>query len=87
MDYMNRIKLVKTDDGLFTTPALLSKDEWVDVLTASDDDRHRRQLDTVLMFYRHPDHKATCSDIAKEYSMTASAIDALITHYCQFVKN
>lgn len=84
---MNCLKLAKTDDGVYTTLAILSKDEWVDVLTASDDDKHRRQLDTLLMFYRHPDHKATCSDIAKEYSMTASAIDALITHYCQFVKN
>ena len=84
---MSSYKLSVTEDGLYSTPPLLSKDEWKEVLAASDDDRHRRQLDALLMFYRQSEHCATCADIAKEYSMNASAIDALITHYCQFVKS
>lgn len=78
-------KLNKEDKRYFTEP-ILSEEEWLNVLHLSDNDKHRRQVNTLLMFFYQPEHKAICAAIGKEYSMDYTAVNSLITHYGQFVK-
>jgi len=83
---MTTYKLQKEDKRFFTEP-ILSEDEWLQVLHLSEDDKRKRQINTLLMFFYQPEHKATCAAIGKEYSMDDRAVKSLITHYCQFVKS
>lgn len=78
-------KLNKEDKRYFTEP-ILSEEEWLNVLHLSDNDKHRRQVNTLLMFFYQPEHKATCAAVGKEYSMDYTAVNSLITHFGQFVK-
>lgn len=76
---------VNTDKEYFTEP-ILSKEEWLDVLHKTDNSKHKRQMEVLYMFFRQPGHKASCSVIAKEYSMNVTAVNSLIVHFCQYVQ-
>ena len=83
---MTIFKLQNTDNCYFTEP-ILTEEDWIKVLYAADDGKHKRQLDVLRMFLIQPGHKGTCAKIGKEYSMCDSAINVLIQHFGKFAQN
>ena len=83
---MTIFKLQNTDNCYFTEP-ILTEEDWIKVLYAADDGKHKRQLDVLRMFLIQPGHKGTCIKIGKEYSMSDSAINVLVQHFGKFAQN
>lgn len=83
---MTIFKLQNTDNCYFTEP-ILTEEDWIKVLYAADDGKHKRQLDVLRMFLSQPSHKGTCIKIGKEYSMSDSAINVLVQHFGKFAQN
>ena len=73
-------------DGQYATEPILTKEEWLTVLHAADNDKHRRQLEVLRMFLYQPGHKATCSKVGKAYSMSDSAVNLLVQHFGKFAQ-
>lgn len=82
---MTKYKLQKEDNKFFTEP-ILSEEEWLHVLRIADKVQHNRQIDVLRMFLCQTDHKGTCAQIGKEYSMNDSAINLLVQHFGRFAQ-
>lgn len=82
---MTTYKLQQKDDHWFTDQ-ILSEEEWLQVICAADNEQHRQQLEVLRMFLCQPEHKGTCSQIGKEYSMSGSTINLLVQHFGRFVQ-
>lgn len=82
---MNKYKLQKEDNKFFTEP-ILSEEEWLAVLHNSDNDKHRHQLNAVLMFFYQPDHRSTCTAIEKEYSISTRIVNMHVVNFGKYVK-
>lgn len=73
-------------DNLYFTESILTEEEWFQVLLSADNVQHRRQLDVLRMFLCQPNHKGTCFQVGKEYSMSVSAINMLVQHFGMYVQ-
>lgn len=73
-------------NGQFATEPILTKDEWINILHASDNSQHRKQIEALRMFLYQPGHKATCSRIGKEYTISPASVNSLIVHFCIFAQ-
>lgn len=82
---MAKFKL-KHEENRYWTEPILTTEEWLDILHRSQDAKHRRQLNVLLMFYYQPEHKSTCAAIGKEYSMDSTAVNSLIVHFGKHVQ-
>lgn len=82
---MQQIKLIITSDKQCYCEPVASQHEWEEIITDVEK-KHKKQLDALLMFYRREGHKGTCGDIAKEYSMSDTAVNSLIVHFNKFAK-
>ena len=82
---MTTFKL-KEEDGKFLTDSILSKEEWLAVLHAVDNNQRRSWIDVLRMFLYQPGHKAPCSQVGKEYSVDAMSVNSRIIHFCKFAK-
>lgn len=74
-------------DGSLSTELLITREEWLGILSSADNGPRRRQIDALLMFYRQNGHRATCEEISKEYSISQEAVYNLINHFGQFAKS
>ena len=82
---MTTYKLQQKDNYVFTDQ-ILSEEEWLHVIYAADNEQHRQQLEVLKMFLCQPEHKGTCTQIGKEYSMSSSTINLLVQHFGRFVQ-
>lgn len=69
----------------FWTEPILSESEWLDILHLADSSKNEMQLNTLLMFFYQPDHKATCSAVGKAYSLQVGSVRSLIMNFGKFV--
>lgn len=74
-----------TTDKEYICDSVINKDEWFDILMAVPDS-HKKQIDTLLMFFRAAGHRSSCSAIEKEYSIKQSAVNRMIISFNQFAK-
>lgn len=74
-----------TPDKEYLCDSVINKDEWFDILMAVPDS-HKKQIDTLLMFFRAAGHRSSCSAIEKEYSIRQSAVNRRIISFNQFAK-
>ena len=77
-------KLQHEGDRYWTEP-ILSESEWLDILHLADLRKNEMQLNTLLMFFYQPGHKATCSAIGKRYSLLVGSVRSLIMNFGKFV--
>lgn len=82
---MQEFKLHITPDKEYLCDPVITRDEWFDILMEVHDS-HRKQVDTLLMFFRAAGHRASCSAIEKEYSVNQSAVNRMIISFNQFAK-
>lgn len=85
IDNMQQIKLTVTPDKQYYCEPLISPEEWEGIIAEVEKSR-KWQLDTLLMFYRSPGHKATCGAIGKEYSMSFSVVNGRILSFNKFAR-
>lgn len=81
---METIKLQHLPDDRYVTDAFITQDEWLQILKEADRQKRYKQLDTLMMFFRMPNHKSYCSEIAREYSTTLTAVNSTVTHFARF---
>lgn len=85
---MDVIKLIRLPDGRFVTdpPSFISIEEWKQVLIEAEKAGWNQQIEALLMFFRMPDHKGTCSAVAKEYGTNDNSVRSLITHFGKYAR-
>ena len=69
----------------YWTEPILSESEWLDILHFSDSNKNEMQLNTLLMFFYQPGHKATCSAVGKTYSLKAGSVRNLVMNFGRVV--
>ena len=82
---MQDFKLHITSDKEYVCDPVINQQEWFDILRAVPDS-HRKQIDTLLMFFRSAGHRSSCSAVEKEYSIRQSAVNRMIISFNQFAK-
>ena len=80
------IKLQHTEDNRYICEPVVSQKEWLEILNASMADGHKKQIENLLLFYRHKDNKATCYDLGKEYSRLSESVNILVTKFNKYAK-
>ncbi|MDD6103709.1 MAG: AAA family ATPase [Bacteroidales bacterium] len=80
------IKLQHTEDNRYICEPVVSQKEWLKILNASMADGHKKQIENLLLFYRHKDNKATCYDLGKEYSRPSESVNILVTNFNKYAK-
>ena len=73
------------EDNRYWTDPILSESEWLDVLHLAESRKNEMQLNTLLMFFYQPGHKATCSAIGKAYCLKTGSVRSLIMNFGKFV--
>lgn len=76
---------LKHEGDRYTTDPILSDSEWLSVLHLAESGKKSMQLNTLLMFFYQPGHKATCSSIGKSYSLKADTVRNRIMNFGKFV--
>lgn len=76
---------LKHEGDRYTTDPILSDSEWLNVLHLAESCKNSMQLNTLLMFFYQPGHKATCSSIGKSYSLKADTVRNRIMNFGRFV--
>lgn len=82
----DRIKLQHTADNRYICNPVVTQEEWLDILNSSMADGHKKQIENLLLFYRHKGNKATCYAIGKEYSRPFESVTILVTNFNKYVK-
>lgn len=82
----DKIKIQHTEDNRYICEPVVTQEEWLEILNASMADGRKKQIENLLLFYRHKGHKATCSDLEKEYSRPYEAISLLVTYFNKYAK-
>lgn len=62
-------------------PADISTQDWISILNRADQRNKERQINALLMFFRQPEHKATCGSIGKEYDIKPTGLNSLIWNF------
>ena len=83
---MEVIKLQHLPDGSYVTDPFITKDEWLSVLHAAEQEGKGGQVDSLLRFFRMPSNRGTCKAVAKEYGTDAESERSLITNFGKFTK-
>lgn len=81
-----KIKLQHTADNRYICEPVVTQEEWLEILNASIADGHKKQIENLLLFYRHKNNKATCYDLGKEYSRPFESINLLVTNFNKYAK-
>ena len=84
--YMDTIKLQHLPDGRYVTEPFITKEEWLIVLRASENEGKGGQIQSLLRFFRMSDHKGTCKAVAKEYGSDSESERSRITHFGKFTQ-
>lgn len=83
---METIKLIHHPDGRYDTAPFITEDEWLSILLKAEKAGKSGQVDALLWFFRMPEHKGTCLDVAKAYGTTHGSVRSLIIHFAQYVQ-
>lgn len=80
------IKLQHTPDNQSICEPVVTQEEWLEILNDSMVKGYKKQIDNLLLFYRHKGHKATCYDIEKEYSRLYKGVSLLVKNFNTYAK-
>lgn len=83
---METIKLKHLSDGSYVTDPFISTNEWITVLKEAENAGKSGQIDALLRFFRMPDHKGTCSAVAKSHGTNSDSVRSLITNFGKFTQ-
>ena len=83
---LKRIKLQHTADDKYICKPVVTQEEWLEILNTSMADGHKKQIENLLLFYRHKENKATCYILGKEHSRPSESINLLVTNFNKYAK-
>ena len=83
---METIKLQHLPDGRYITDSFITKEEWLTVLRAAEKEGKEGQIQSLLRFFRMPDHKGTCTMVAKAHGTNSDSVRSLITNFGKYVQ-
>nr|WP_241878042.1 hypothetical protein [Psychrobacter sp. PraFG1]UNK04455.1 hypothetical protein MN210_08915 [Psychrobacter sp. PraFG1] len=79
------MQVIKTTENDYHTPALVTKEEWKQILSNNELMR-RNYTDSLIAFYLEDGHESTCKNLSEKYNKHHNFFNASISQFAKHVQ-
>lgn len=79
------MQIIKTTENDYHTPAVVTKEEWKQILSNSELMR-RNYTDSLIAFYLEDSHESTCKNLSEKYNKHSNFFNASISQFAKQVQ-